>query len=721
MSDPHQFVYISYARTDGFPYAQQLADAIHTAGKAVWYDLWQYPPARDGNDYDALLEAQISRAESVVVCLTGGFVDYRMRREIIFAQCQQKPMILVALPDFSPDNMHPLLRHLELLDFRNNTANLDDLLAQIAAPPAFQSPTVANPYRPYLSALYQQIAAFLEATVYRPTEPATGEADGKLPLTFRGKHLKLAPRKVISLDTTEELDMGDLLIMPKSFDNFGDVLAEYGARAFLTGASGSGKTTTLMAFARDAIVRCLENPLEPLPLVASIGGWDAQENTPLVNWLVQSTRYLDYDLVEDAIQNHRALLLLDGLDDLGPTHSETVEVIVADPKTGQPIFLVTKDPSTRKRVEQPQKAHQVRTFDRRLGFLATLEEIGSQNTLVVSVNTATYENLQPRGDFDGIIEIRSLGASEIDAYSRAFPALEQALYDHPQLARFAYSPFMLNVLAHLFTTLTATLSTALAKLPSDEVLAEETLLSHYVQTRFNAVKSQRGHLPFDLAALEYLLGAAMFPFIEESIKNPRPDFAEVNFETLRQLHPEAQELVDIARAMSLLLYVRDDKELYPVYRYAHPALRDYFIVRAGEVALREGNLTQQTRVLRIFCHMGDARAVRSFKLALDNNRLMMTLPNADWEAAVKARALELLGKTHDTRALAPLVTALQDQKGWVRKSAAWGLGELGDEGAIEPLKSSAYRDQDADVRRNAYQALEKLGYDPLTRPIADAF
>ena len=76
------------------------------------------------------------------------------------------------------------------------------------------------------------------------------------------------------------------------------------------------------------------------------------------------------------------------------------------------------------------------------------------------------------------------------------------------------------------------------------------------------------------------------------------------------------------------------------------------------------------------------------------------------------RAAAALGKIGDPRAVAPLVTALQNE--YLRRDAGEALARLGAP-AIEPL-IAALRDPDADVRKVATRALVEIGgpsFDPL--------
>jgi len=66
-----------------------------------------------------------------------------------------------------------------------------------------------------------------------------------------------------------------------------------------------------------------------------------------------------------------------------------------------------------------------------------------------------------------------------------------------------------------------------------------------------------------------------------------------------------------------------------------------------------------------------------------------------------------LGELGDTRAVEPLINALNDENSWVRQSAASALGNIGDTRAEEPLKKAS-NDEDNEVQKIATKALIRI-------------
>ena len=89
--------------------------------------------------------------------------------------------------------------------------------------------------------------------------------------------------------------------------------------------------------------------------------------------------------------------------------------------------------------------------------------------------------------------------------------------------------------------------------------------------------------------------------------------------------------------------------------------------------------------------------------------LILAVQNRNEDLIVRGRAALMLGKLGDSRAVIPLIKALDAPGMQTPLNAAQALGKLGDPRAIKPLLLLASSD-DNKLRSAALEALERLGY-----------
>jgi len=97
--------------------------------------------------------------------------------------------------------------------------------------------------------------------------------------------------------------------------------------------------------------------------------------------------------------------------------------------------------------------------------------------------------------------------------------------------------------------------------------------------------------------------------------------------------------------------------------------------------------------------IGDTRAVEPLINALEDD-----------ERTVRHSAAYALGKIRDRRAVEPLIKALEDENSKVRRWAAYALGKIRDRRAVEALIKTL-GDEDEGVRKYAKESLEELGHE----------
>jgi HEAT repeat protein len=88
----------------------------------------------------------------------------------------------------------------------------------------------------------------------------------------------------------------------------------------------------------------------------------------------------------------------------------------------------------------------------------------------------------------------------------------------------------------------------------------------------------------------------------------------------------------------------------------------------------------------------------------------------------RSAAAEALGEIGDTRAVEPLIAALQDEDKGVRRAGVEALGKVGDARAVEPLITftAVQQDQDQGVRKAGVEALGKVGDARAVEPLIAA-
>lgn len=119
------------------------------------------------------------------------------------------------------------------------------------------------------------------------------------------------------------------------------------------------------------------------------------------------------------------------------------------------------------------------------------------------------------------------------------------------------------------------------------------------------------------------------------------------------------------------------------------------------IELRDTNKEKRrTAVMKLGMHGGD-EAVRA---------LIRTLENDFEDLIVRGRAALMLGKLGDTRAVMPLIKALEAPGYQIPLNAAHALGQLRDGRAIPPLLALSHHSKDR-LHEAVVVALRQLGAD----------
>ena len=305
-SEPN--VFISYARSDGRLIAERLLTSLVKRGIDAWYDKRDLDPFQD---YSAEIEDGIERSSHVAVCVTTGSKRDAsfVRREITYASAIKKRIVPLRFENIPPPIQ--IVTH-TWIDFLGDwDVAFAEFLERLHRPPADddESAPPEDPFHEHLTELNQYVVRELRRSVLNVDAilalRASGDPETRqrtIPIAYQSR----APGWFNeAVEDTAEPET-------RTFESFRDAFDHHDRRTVLLGQPGGGKTTTLLAFARDAVARRLADPHEPLPVFAPIRSWAGSD---VVSWLANAVGVDDARLRAE-VQAGRALLLLDGLDEL---------------------------------------------------------------------------------------------------------------------------------------------------------------------------------------------------------------------------------------------------------------------------------------------------------------------------------------------------------------------------------------------------------------------
>lgn len=505
-------IFLSYARTDGLEYILRLEADLSAAGFVVWRD---QRSLNEYNDFSAEIEFNIRQADFVVVVVTPSIEQNPtsfVHREILYAQSKNKPIIPLVFPGA---DLPVSIIHLAYIDFQDFEVGWKELIARLRKPPQpSPQPQTDDPFRPYLQNLYEWIVLYLEKTV----------AASLLPVTF-----------------------SDMAGIQSGYNNFNEAFEKYNGRVLLLGEPGAGKTTTLMAFARERVVQRLENPALLLPVLAPIVTWDAEVQPPLISWL--SSGYPNEKaLIAQQIRQGKALLLLDGLDELG---------------------RVREHPHTRER------------YDPRSRFLKLIPK---NNLLLLTCREQDYRDIGGKIPLHGAVTLRPLDDAQMKNYLRGLPGLWSALEKDTALREAARTPLLLSLFSSAFRDAEVD---ALADLSSDDL--RDKIIEMYVNRNYEReARKSYAELPFSLEEMHQRLR----------------DLALKNIFSVRVAVD--RRLLELAVRLHILVADSPD-----TWRFVHLLVRDYFGYQAGLAWLNSQSRGNAARFMGISVldRLADQRAV----------------------------------------------------------------------------------------------------------------
>ena len=680
-ADSH--VFISYARKDGRVYAERLDSALSATGLPTWRDVRDIDPTQD---FSAEIETAIEAASFVVTCITSDVrrSDSFVRREIGYALTVDRPVLVVRFEDVVPPVA--VVNHTRIDLFSEWDPGFGRLCSILQHPldyrPARKAPEARqDPRRPYLEGLYREIVRYLKITVFsalggRGDTPVLAVAATEEPQAVSARTMSVLPRAFF--DQAGIGEKGSEAV----YGNLEEAFYDNNERLLVLGEPGSGKTVSLMAFARDAIARRFEDLGQPLPIVAPISQWDPYVRPGIAQWLAALIPALA-PCIGEIIQDGQALLLFDGLDELGEKR---------------------KDPTTNEE------------YDPRQRFLQVLPE---NNKVLLTCRAKDYASIGQKAGLAGAVVLRPLDDLQIERYLRNVPELWNALRKRADLRDVLRIPLLLSRFAAAFCGLPEAVM-HLGELETGAV--RDAILERFFQSRFEHERRRpHGQPAFTLGELYVHLGkfvAQVEPYFQGGGIWSAPETFTVQSLGEWLGIENASELAELAVRLNIFIAADGNR-----YRFVHLLIRDHFAFNIAQRFFREGQRTRtRAGALLMLRELRDPRALPLFLAAL-----------TDSSQPVRWHAVTGLKELADTRAVEPLIEKLNDraQPGlgdaydqtppayWVASEALDRIGEP----AVLPL-IAALRNKDVQIRGSAADILgrieDKRALAPLKKLLAEA-
>jgi DNA polymerase III delta prime subunit len=682
-------IFISYARDDG----SEQAARLQTELEALGYDCWR--DTRDLNrtqDFTVEIEKEIEdHATHVVVCVTPGAKQSTwVRREIAYAELCGLPITPLMLADIKPP-----LPLVNLTWVEQHKIGWHAALKQVGT--SIQQAEVApvksdDPFREYLQTLYQAIVTDLDRRVIKqidlhskarpdaikenktyPDEVAD-KARQEINLSFFGRGLSI--RKVEEAPIPETAHDG-------KFDTFSAAFEHYDGRVLLLGEPGAGKTTTLMAYARDAVARRLDDPNQPLPVMAILSAWPSHEPPPLSEWLAGMVEHIEG--IEAQIKTGKALLLLDGLDELGSSRED---------KNKQ-------------------------TYDPRQRFL---EHIPDNNRILITCRIRDYEQIGDKAALNGAVTLQPLTIEQMQNYLTNYPNLWTAIESDDTLREICTTPLLLSIFAYGFQESTEAERQVLQSLADSPAELRDRIFGMYVERRYEHERLRAEYmgetLPFTLEKIYKILGKAL----EKRLNNFFvKDTSMIVAENL--LTEQIELITSLCCHLRYLTPIENEETDEIGWRFAHSLLRTHFGFPVLVKCLSDDeNSEVRRKIVDALGEIGDDRAIEVLISCLDDTNWKIrhsaceSLVKLGWEPQTLEQQISYIIARQSWREciqigipiIPSLVNLLTDEDWHIRYGAATTIGKLGDKRAIPPL-IDCLNDASWEVRRAAIKALGSLG------------
>ncbi len=597
-------IFISYKR-ENEPFARLVRENLLAWGYAVWMDKVDLPP---GVSWADNIQKALHQCDAVIGILSPLAVESEnVKNEWDFAQNRQRKWLILLMYEGCEVPLNQSrLTHINC-EGNHQAEGLEKLRLALTLPPPRNERRVDDPFQNYLDGLYDQINHALGqkilATLRNEQDipeliELTGESTPQAVHGLFSNQPELHPM-FVALGVTPQEPETTFTNMQVAFDSFG-------GRMLLLGEPGAGKTMTLLKMCRDAVIQRLVDPSKPLPILGSITTWNARERTPIAEWLIATNPLLRDSTIPiiETIQQGRALLLLDGLDELGGER------------------LVDRDKPDGEK------------FDPRQRFLDALP---ANNQILVTCRRQDYAEIGSKAKLNGAITLQPLSKAQIASYLRGTQALWQAVQNDDDLREIAKTPLLLSFFAFAYHDHPED-AEQLANLADSPGDLRDAIFERYVRERYEheerKLKMRGEEMPFTLAdirlCLEYKAVRDVFQTIlSDDTSEIYVDFmldfdnADDHSSNAEAANEEEDALISslLEYCVHLNLLTTDSSIEDPAfYLWIHQLLRNFFASSRAMRRITSSSVREKAAMILVLGEVREQRAQDFLITELENNQ-----------------------------------------------------------------------------------------------------
>jgi hypothetical protein len=641
-------IFISYKSTQRH-LAFLVRDRLRDWGHEIWLDADRLQP---GTYWANEIDEALKTCDACIAIMTPISLQSRqVTNEWDMIIMQGKLLIPLMFERTAPHYKYIDIQYIDFTGVNQETgfARLRERLTHGPDEVQRQAIEAPDPYRGYLQQLYDRINKYLAAKLITTLRSESG----------RPEPIKLAAERTegavgVVSNKREPVDplfvIGGISNEPEAFDAFSTAFAYFGGRVLLLGDPGAGKTITLLHSTRDAVVKRRQDPAAPLPILGIIPTWNPDQQPDLGDWLGSS-----YGAPENAaqlIRDGRALLFLDGLDELGD-----------------------KRPVNPDELNGPM-------YDPRLRFITS---IPANNPVVVTCRTGDYYAIGESIALRGAITLRPLTDNQQLRYLHAQPELMQLMQHDSAMKNWFRNPLLLSFFAFAYEHMTQEERFHLGNFASVGELRDK-VFDTYLQERYrHELNKRQGRIRFSLeeicaplqrvslyeVAFDRTVHGAMLsgyfspPHLSE-VEHLLRDLQvvlDIDAETPVFVHSLLRDFLAYREAVRVFQYERPDADTLTAIR-AFGNIRDQRCLPPLIHALR---FTQEWARDAEICELAE-EALRTH-MRYEPERVRQALIEAAGEpnASVRAQVAGLLSACRDEETISVLTAMLQDEA-----PTAWG-------------------------------------------------